>query len=99
MEFYKFVILIFCFIYIHELVDKIKLPSKKVDQNKKRDLYQHPLLVEAGIRPPVEEVELEEVEFIPLQWQVKYNERIDNFITIKIEENEQQETSAVKAIG
>lgn len=86
--FVKFVLLVFCFIWIYDLIDNINLPRKEKEAPKEKDIFDHPLLVELGIQRPLEECELEEVEFVPLVWKVKYNERIDNFVTIEIEEKE-----------
>ena len=87
--FVKIVLLWFCLIWIYDIVDNIKIPKRKEKKEpKEKDIWQHPYLVEAGIKKPLEECELEECEFIPLQWQVKYNERSDQYVTIQIEPND-----------
>jgi hypothetical protein len=86
--FIQSILLFYISIYIYTIIDSLDFKKKPavVAPKKKEDIWQHPFLVEAGIKKPVEECELEECESVPLCWQIKYNQKQTEFVTLKIEQ-------------
>lgn len=69
---------------VYSIIDSIKINKKEEQKPNKREIWQHPLLVEAGIKKPLEEIDLEEVraDELPMCWKIRYNERKDDYTTI-----------------
>ena len=82
--FVQSILCLYCCLVVYSFIDSFNIEQEEQSARKEKDIWQHPLLVEAGIKKPLEEVELEEVssEELPLCWSVKYNQRKDKHATI-----------------
>jgi len=87
--FIKFLILCWLLPVLFFLIQKLDFKPMFERMNKppnKKDIWQHPFILAAGLKEEAEEVQIVEVEEeeIPLCWKIAYNEKKNNFITTLI---------------